>query len=444
MVNVAILALAVCALGCSELRDRPVPDAGTTHAPGIMDPDSDEFHAQLLRDLAYDYDTCRTCHGDDFMGGISGVACTDCHQPDPTACRTCHQSDLLQIGGHDAHVNMFMGEIDFRDCVECHITPTVYDEVGHILLADGTVDPPPTEINFGDLAATDPDSPNADRTGPPSYDYATATCAQVYCHGDVFADTDAALTQPVWLLPGQTFCGSCHGLGPESHASNTCQHCHQQVIDDMGFVNEGLHVDGTTQLGRHGNRCNSCHGTEGGLRSPPLSLSGGSSPSLIAVGAHESHMTGANAITVPIDCTECHVVPSSLHDPGHIDDAYPAEVSFDPAGLASASSATPVWDRASGTCSTVYCHGGGTNLDPSRDTSPSVNRMPGWTEVNQGISDCDSCHGLAPSFSPHNAGHTVDQCTWCHSSTVDASGDIVFGGSPGSETSLHLNGMLDL
>lgn len=427
---------AVSLMGCSELREREDP-GNTVHEDGILDPASDDFHGQLLRDVSYNYDTCRSCHGDDFSGGISGSSCLDCHEEGPDACVTCHRDELRGIGSHDVHIGRFMGELDFRDCVDCHLTPTAYDDVDHILLADGTVDPPPAEVTFGDLAATDP--PGGNRTGDPSYDYSTGSCAQVYCHGDVFDDSNASLTEPVWGGTGQAFCGSCHGVAPSTHAQNTCSHCHQQVIDDMGFVAPGLHVDGTTQIGRHGPFCDSCHGTEGSFASPPLSLSGATSTSLLAVGAHESHVAATNMMAVPLDCSECHVTPASINAPGHIDDPLPAEVTF--GALAAADGATPTWDRAMGTCSAVYCHGGGTRLGPMGDTTAGVNRTPDWTLVGQGEADCGGCHGIPPTGGLHSPGTPASACSGCHPGTVDAAGDIIITGLPDAPASAHLNGM---
>ncbi len=407
---------------------------GRLHEPGIMDPSSDDFHGQLLRDVAYNYNTCASCHGDDFSGGIAGSSCLDCHEESPDACVTCHRDELRGLGGHDAHIGQLMGELDFRDCVKCHLTPSAYDDVGHILLADGTVDPPPVEITFGDVAATDP--PGGDRMGPPAYDFATGTCAEVYCHGDVFVDTNASLTQPVWDGAGQTFCGSCHGVGPSTHVQNTCSHCHQQVIDDTGWVGPELHVDGTVQIGRHGPFCNSCHGTQGSFSSPPLSLSGGSSPSLLAVGAHQTHVEGPNGIDVPYDCSACHLVPSAINDPGHIDSPLPAEVFPDQAGggvfqgKASANGATPTWDRVTGACSTVYCHGGGTTLSGDANAG---NQVPDWTAVGQGEAACGACHGLPPTVRASGAHSSSTNCTGCHSGTFDGMGNL--------DTDTHLNGM---
>jgi len=320
-----------------------------------------------------------------------------------------------------------------------------YTDVGHVRLADGSLDDYPAEITFGSLAATDP--PGGDRTGPPTYDYATGTCAEVYCHGDVFVDTQATLTRPVWTGTDQATCGSCHGIAPSSHASDACETCHQQVVAaGPTLIAPALHADGTTQLGRYGPFCDSCHGTEGGLTSPPLDLTGGSSTDLVTVGAHRSHVLGIRQIAVPLPCSACHIEPTAIDDPGHIDSPLPAEVfpggaSF--GGIAAADGANPTWDRGTATCSEVYCHGGGTRLGPSGDTSPGVIRVIDFTAVGQSQVYCGSCHGIPPTGGVHTPGMPTSACASCHSATVDAFGGIIITGPPGAETSQHLNGMLD-
>src|SRR5690606_9537709 len=99
---------------------------------------------------------------------------------------------------------------------------------------------PPAEIRFGDLASV---------AGEPSFDRATGTCASVYCHGDSLGDAAASLPQPRWFdTTGQVVCGSCHGLPPTDHASDRCETCHGQVVDDEGaIIRPELHIDGVVQ-----------------------------------------------------------------------------------------------------------------------------------------------------------------------------------------------------
>lgn len=52
---------------------------------------SDElFHGNIIRQAAWSMDNCKKCHGDDYKGGSSGASCYDCHQEGPEACNVCH------------------------------------------------------------------------------------------------------------------------------------------------------------------------------------------------------------------------------------------------------------------------------------------------------------------------------------------------------------------
>ncbi|MCA9726714.1 MAG: hypothetical protein KC729_03460 [Candidatus Eisenbacteria bacterium] len=48
------------------------------HPDGWMNPSSASFHGR--RASQQGFEDCRRCHGNDLEGGISGVACSDCHQ----------------------------------------------------------------------------------------------------------------------------------------------------------------------------------------------------------------------------------------------------------------------------------------------------------------------------------------------------------------------------
>ncbi len=404
------------------------------HQHGILDRSSPDFHGKLLRSMKYDFDFCRRCHGEDFGGGGAGVACTSCHVNGPTACTTCH-SELPEQGAHGVHLG---GVLDTSKCSTCHKTPSVYTDVGHIFLADGSLDPPPVEVSIGGLGA---ETPFPDRrAGPPSFDHDTQQCQNVYCHGDVFGDTEATNSKPIWTGgSAQVECGSCHGRPPADHHDDRCGTCHSAVIARDGtFVDPSLHVNGVID---YPTVCNGCHG--GAKPSPPPDLNGDTSTSLVTVGAHASHVTGMHRLRGPIPCSDCHLEPTAVLDVGHIDTASPAEVFPGPsfAGLAAADSASPVWDRTAATCSGTYCHGGGAKL--ANDSAAGLMRTPMWTDVGDDQAACGNCHGIPPVNGIHQATWTVFDCNGCHPS-VNAFGNPIITGSPGQETSLHINGVVDV
>lgn len=151
-----------------------------------------------------------------------------------------------------------------------------------------------------------------------------------------------------------------------------------------------------------GKVCVGCHGDPSGegeaALAPPLALGGLEEPAL--VGAHQAHLRGTR-IGEPIPCAECHGVPERIDAPGHLDDPWPAEVTWGP--VAKTGGAALPWDREVGTC-TVYCHG--VLLAGGEQT------LPGWTDT--GIT-CSSCHGDPPP-SPHPQ---APDCAACHDLTPE-------------------------
>jgi predicted CxxxxCH...CXXCH cytochrome family protein len=424
----------------------------SVHPGGILNPASADFHGQLIKDQKYAFGVCQKCHGTDFAGGSSGVSCLTCHDKGPTDCSTCH-GDIAASGSHARHLGKggaVLGKT--YGCNECHVVPSTYTDVGHIFLADGSVDPPPAEVTLGATAALTP--PGSTRAAAPAYDATTQSCANVYCHGAVLGDTAATNNHPAWSAPGtgQADCGTCHGLPPNHKNGDQCSACHASVVDnDRKIIAPDRHIDGKVDFADTAAGCTGCHGGPAGP-APPRDLTGQTAPTALGVGAHQAHLTGSAHLRGPIACTECHRVPADVSSPDHFGghgpgdvDIYPGAEVFpaDPAvgALASADGATPRWDRASATCSGVYCHGGGNKL--GADTVPTIDREPVWTATG-GLACGGACHGLPPAFAPHLPTMARTDCASCHPRTVDPAGTIIVSGPPGGETSFHMNGVLDV
>jgi predicted CxxxxCH...CXXCH cytochrome family protein len=133
-------------------------------------------------------------------------------------------------------------------------------------------------------------------------------------------------------------------------------------------------------------------------------------------------------ISDAFDCSDCHLVPSSLLDPGHIDPDSTAEMTWsDLAGAASS------WNRSNATCSNVYCHG--------NFTGGLTSNSPVWTGTNQ--AGCGTCHDVGTDPGQldweHHAYHVSDAglyCADCHASVTNTFLNII--GLP-----LHVNGQTD-
>ncbi len=177
--------------------------------------------------------------------------------------------------------------------------------------------------------------------------------------------------------------------------------------------------------------CNSCHGSaansEAARGAPPRGLHGVTATTEVGVGAHQLHLRNT-AIRQAIACSECHVVPAKVEDPGHVEQPH-ATITWGP--LASHGTG-PTWNRAAATCSAVYCHGatlsGGNEPAPVWTFAAEPTYGGPFTEI------CATCHGWPPP-SPHPP---LTTCHGCHSATVLADGTIDVAGGH------HIDGKLDV
>jgi predicted CxxxxCH...CXXCH cytochrome family protein len=349
---------------------------------GWGDRGSPAFHSKWLATNGFPLDRCQQCHGQDYGGGAVGVSCAQagCHTQAPTACTTCHGSNGTPrpaTGAHWAHQAF---------CDTCHVVPDVTQVQEHASA------PPPAAIRFSGLALQG--------GAAPSFDPNALQCANTYCHGAL---------SPVWTTPQPIQCDGCHGAPPANHARwsrlitgvASCATCHPTPPSPT-------HVNGTVDLTIPG--CTTCHGGDGHAN-PPVALDGTTSPTSPGVGAHDRHLNPAlpDRISAPRLCTDCHVVPSNVTDPGHIDQST-TQVRL-PAGGA--------YDPPNQTCN-VWCH---------------FNRTPGpkWTDDTGDARACNACHDYPPKITragtPHpSVAPDVTVCKECHVFTPET----------------HVNGVTDL
>ncbi len=158
-----------------------------------------------------------------------------------------------------------------------------------------------------------------------------------------------------------------------------------------------------------------CHGNDAS-NAPPKSISGGTATTTVGVGAHQPHADASPAWHRKVDCADCHVVPTTVDSPGHIDGDNKAEVVF------SARAGASIW---TGTSCTTGCHG--------RAAWGGTRATPNWTQVDGSQSTCGSCHG-APPPAPHPIG---SNCADCHPTMEENS--LTF-----RDPDSHINGVVDL
>lgn len=166
--------------------------------------------------------------------------------------------------------------------------------------------------------------------------------------------------------------------------------------------------------------CTQCHG-KNDSPAPPFDLSGNTQTTARGVGAHQSHLDPAPTWHDRILCDDCHRVPETTGDSGHLDGDNVAELTF--GGRATTGGASPDWNGT--TCSGSYCHGG--TLPGGQLTEPT------WTIVDGSQKACGSCHA-APPPAPHPDS---TDCGTCHP-TIEPGTDHFL--DPAS----HINGVVDL
>lgn len=186
--------------------------------------------------------------------------------------------------------------------------------------------------------------------------------------------------------------------------------------------------------------CNTCHGDFSNPYKigPPRDTKGNAVASERGVGAHSNHLY-TNTLGNKVDCTNCHVVPNSLGDSGHIDSPLPAEVIL--SGLAVSNIAgNASYNSQSASCSNTYCHGNfefkKADAVPTNQFAYTTDEMVGnnfspvWNKMDGSQDSCGTCHGLPPT------GHIdapLTSCFLCHEGVVDESGNII-------DKDKHING----
>jgi predicted CxxxxCH...CXXCH cytochrome family protein len=312
------------------------------------------------------------------------------------------------VGAHRNHLDPNPTWHKVVECGACHLVPATVADPGHI---DGDNI---AEVIFSELGQNAGATPEWDRT----------SCSGVYCHGATLSG--GVLTTPTWTIVDgtQDACGNCHGFPPDApHPEETdCGQCHPTVQPGaLTFLDPGSHINGSVEVG-DGTACDSCHGSDG-IAAPPLDLAGNSERTEPGVGAHRQHI-GPSDWHRQINCSNCHLVPTAVASPGHIDGDNQAELIFD------ALNPNASYDFGNATCSNVYCHGNARGDDGS------------MVFTDDPTLDCSSCHavvggagGLAGRHQKHlERGQT---CADCHASVANAALGII-----GAE--LHINGIREV
>lgn len=298
-------------------------------------------------------------------------------------------------------------------CVSCHAGPAAsagYDLSSYAGALAGGADETPNVI-AGDrqskiLAVLDPAAGDATHQGLRDV-FPSIESWVVDCQASFVA---SSIHRPGILDPASA---DFHGklLAREKYDFGSCQKCHGESFEGgtSRVACTTCHKDGPTA-------CSTCHGA------------------IAKDGLHGRHL-GQGPSKKVFGCDECHVVPTTYKDPGHI---FLADGSLDPAPaeitlkgraaltpVGSTRAGPPAWDEATQTCSNVYCHGGVWSDVAATDPQPS------WKTSGAAPNDCSTCHGLPP----RHAGR--DTCVSCHSQVVDRENKIIAADK-------HIDGVVEL
>ena len=336
------------------------------------------------------YDTCKTiCHND---GTNTSAKVTPTWGTAVAACSACHAA-VPSTGSHTSHLTGGYGIV----CGNCHgdavqgtTAPTGVHRNDKVNVYD---------VTAGDFGANY-GAAGKDRGTAPS------TCLSINCHGT---------SSPTW------------GVGYTGY--DNCTVCHGEKTTA---------ADGTTIAGATPEKV-----APGGAGTD---TGGNSAATSARVGAHQIHLTATDNYTTKILCRECHTVPATFGEAGHIDAtlAWDGHATVDFPGnstnnRALKNGATPSYNPSTGECSNVYCHGAkminnsnnGTGMIPVWTNTAYLNGTPATA------GDCGKCHGAPPTgYAPtsHTGSETLANCSGCHQH-VNADGTF-------ADKTLHMDGVV--
>lgn len=278
-------------ISCSDLKeDVPVSAPKlVVHSDGIVNPASPNFHGNLVSSANWSMKSCQQCHSANYSGGTAEASCygSGCHNTPggPEACNTCHGDFVNPLliappralngailpneRGVGAHTKHLSGNLIGKavECSECHTLPNGFNDPIHI---DQT---PGAELKFGSLATLQTNVPSGfnyqqslgDFIPNPSFDIASGSCANTYCHG-YFKNGNLNNVVSFNAQSQGSACGTCHGdpttgnplpkttqEGGVHPPIQNCELCHGDVVSVQGnnytIIDKNKHINGKLSFG---------------------------------------------------------------------------------------------------------------------------------------------------------------------------------------------------
>ncbi len=213
---------------------------------------------------------------------------------------TTFVSDDPKVGSHDTHMRSLNNLGKPVSCADCHLIPATPFSAGHM---NGSSLPTWSNMVQNKETITGSAIPYTFGKGAiiSTYDSATGTCSNIYCHGGTL--TDGKGTSPKWndstYLTGDRShdCQQCHGFPPTSSLAKkshdpvletNCASCHpHNGTRDATDVLAGhdFHINGNLEAMKY---CNSCHDYD--TRGPTGALWGKNQMATEGIGAHAVHV----------------------------------------------------------------------------------------------------------------------------------------------------------
>lgn len=443
----------------------------------------------------------RNMTGSKSWGGSAKFDCNGCHGRDAGALwdsgigapNYANHSTVSTANSHEKHV-MLNGMVDSRGCAKCH-RKTVdmgiankmrnyssthlnmqHDVVFSIYGVYSSSTKSCTTYCHSDVQAPGGNSSSTVYAKPVwGGDNGTMTCSS--CHKDMATLTETSENLQLGSHRRHTVynnttggaagagysCTLCHGSGYT--AATVIGPTHSDGIINIAFTDKGTgttYSQGLNSLPANGygtcstskchgratrnwgistslRECEKCHGSarmakeEGSFKDTAGNTTGG------YVGTHVSHLAGSHNLTAPLQCSECHKLPSSINSFDHMS-SLPARIIWGVLSVRSSNvrggdraAMNPTYNPANKQCTNTYCHAGVQIKTGETVSYQGSKPNPTWNDAGYlGGTGCNMCHG----YPPGGVHPLSTMCSACHNH-VDQSNLTM------ADKTKHLNGLVE-
>ena len=205
------------------------------HPPEWTTPKDENSHSNFLKANNWKIEVCQSCHGVDYKGGPSNESCYDCHtgSKGPESCNVCHGESAVT----DADTASWAPPKDLADNVltthigvgahQNHLTGTKYTDAykRDCTLCHRMPDGFSDPRHRDGVLDMEWGSPATNNGAvTPVWNSGNASCSDAYCHGNFEYGLNVTVT---WneVGTGQADCGTCHGLPPQQTGHPNNDNC---------------------------------------------------------------------------------------------------------------------------------------------------------------------------------------------------------------------------